>query len=252
MKKCPYCGTQYSDVTLSFCLQDGTPLVMDAPAETPTAVLGETATRVRVPVAGPESAGWNESQVTRVAAPPPAQPKRSYTGVAVALTAVGMLVLFGIIGVAAIVFFRNSQQPVVSNLNNRTNTTISTYSTPYTIASPVRTPPPSPAMTPQTPPDRTPPPLLSSYPSTTRLKFSHGSYSTSFSGEVNPGDTRSLVLSCRSGQSLSASISSGASCVSIRGGGSSYRTTTSSGDNYITVANTCSSVAHFSISITII
>src|SRR5215475_248155 len=27
MKRCPKCNSQYSDATLSFCLQDGTPLI---------------------------------------------------------------------------------------------------------------------------------------------------------------------------------------------------------------------------------
>ncbi len=31
MKRCPSCGRSYADTTLNFCLEDGTPLVVDAP-----------------------------------------------------------------------------------------------------------------------------------------------------------------------------------------------------------------------------
>lgn len=109
MKKCPQCGTQYSDVTLSFCLQDGTPLVVLPQSDTPTVVLGDADTVVR-------GAGrWGESQVTHVAQQPQGQP-RSNTALAVAGTAVGMLMLFGIIAIAAFIYMRSSGE-VASNTN---------------------------------------------------------------------------------------------------------------------------------------
>ena len=262
MKKCPQCGTQYSDVTLSFCLQDGTPLIVEPQTDTPTVVLGEEETvaarrgAVRIPVGDPSDA-WGQSQVTHVASPQP-EKKGSKMALAIGLTVAGMLLLFGIIGIAAIVFLRNAQQASVENVNIRPNTNIgvsnANYSTPYTTLSPVPTPAISPINSPRPSPVTTPPPppnVLSSYPSTTQLKFSRGSYSTSFSGDVNPGDTRSLVLSCRSGQSLSANIS-GSGCVNIRGGGSSFRTTTSGGDNYVTIVSNCSTVARFTVTISVI
>ncbi len=255
MKKCPQCGTQYSDVTLSFCLQDGTPLVVEPAADTPTVVLGETATRVRVPVGGEESDPWGKSQATQVAPPRPA--KKGNTALAVGLTAVGMLVLFGIIGLAAFLLLRNSRQTatnIVPNTNiTKPNLNYNSDPSPYVATSPMVKA--SPAQTVAPPPERTPappPPALASYPSTKRLVFGRGAYSTSFSGEVNPGDTRSLVLGCRYGQSLSATVSSGGDCVTIRGGGTSLRTTTNSGDNYVTLTNRCSSVAHFTVSISVI
>lgn len=268
MKNCPACKTQYSDDTLQFCLQDGTPLIwMDAP-ETATVVLGETETvvsrggqrRVSVPVGEPNSSSWQPSQVTHVATAIP-QKKGSNTLIAVAVTAIGMIVLFGVIGVAAIVFLQNRQQAGVQNINVSPNTNVfspntgyNSNPTPYATTSPVRTSTPdTPASTPQPTPARTPPPLvLRSYPSSTRLKFGRGAYSTSFSGEINPGDSRSLVLACRSGQTLSANVSSGGGCVQFRGGGSSLRTTTNRGDNYISVTNNCSSVVRFNVSVTVI
>src|SRR5436190_10623468 len=263
MKKCPQCGTQYSDVTLSFCLQDGTPLIVAPQTDTPTVVLGEeeaVAARrdaVRIPVGDPQSDAWGQSQVTHVASPQ-SEKKGSKMALAIGLTVAGMLLLFGIIGIAAIVFLRNAQHATLENVNIRPNTNIgvpnANFASPYTTLSPVPSPAITPINSPRPSPIATPPPpptVLSSYPSTTRLKFSRGSYSTSFSGDVNPGDTRSLVLSCRSGQSLSANIS-GSGCVNIRGGGSSFRTTTRGGDNYVTIVSTCSTVARFTVTISVI
>jgi len=115
MKKCPKCGTQYADVTLSFCLQDGTPLIVAPQTDTPTVVLGEEETvaarrdAVRIPVGDPQSDAWGQSQVTQVAPPQP-EKKGSKMALAIGLTVAGMLLLFGIIGIAAIVFLRNAQQ----------------------------------------------------------------------------------------------------------------------------------------------
>lgn len=259
MKICPACKTRYSDDTLRFCLQDGTPLAHSLEGETPTVVLAETETvaaRRGDPglssMSDPGSAAWQHSQVTHVATQG-AEKKSSNTTVAVAATAVGMLLLFAIAGVGAFLVFKssggigNSEPP--KNVN--TSNSLATISpTPMSSPTATRTASPSPTST----PDATPTPQRprASYPSTSRLKFARGAYTTSFSGELNPGDSRSLVLACRAGQSLSASITSGGSCISIRGGGGSMRTTTSGGDNYVTVANGCSGVVRFSITISVI
>jgi hypothetical protein len=265
MKTCPQCGTRYSDDTLSFCLQDGTPLVGQV-TENPTVFLGEAETAasrrdaVRVTVGDPDSGNWGQSQVTQVA---PVKPEKKAwnTALAVLLTAVGMLVLFGIVGVVAIVFFRNSQLAGVQNTDTTPSVNIRVRNgndnlTPPVTASPTRsassTPKPPPSPSPTVDVDLPPPPAGVPYPSTTRLKFGRGAYSTSFGGLINPNDSRSLVLACRSGQSLSANVSSPGSCVTIRGGGSSFSITTSGGDNYITLSNNCSSIVKFSIRITVI
>jgi hypothetical protein len=257
MKKCPQCGTQYSDVTLSFCLQDGTPLIVAPQADTPTVVLGDTETAIprrdaiRVPIDDPNSGGWDKSQVTHVAQPP--EKKSSKTALAVLLTIIGMLLLFGIIGIAAILFWPRPSPESARNSNN-TNVVIpnNNSATPSSTVSPIKTAQINPASTPRPSPATTfASPASSSYPPTTRLKFGRGGYSTSFSGDINPGDSRSLVLACRSGQTLTANLS-GSSCVSIRGSGTSFRTTTSSGDNYVTVVSTCSTTARFTITISVI
>ena len=256
MKKCPQCGTVYSDVTLSYCLQDGTPLVVESQAEIPTVVLGETETAarrdaIRVPIEDPAATASQKSQVTQ----PAAQPARSgsNTILAVLLTVIGMLILFGVIGVLVILWPKPDQASVQNTNNSNLLIPSSNSPTPLAKASPIQTPAstqrPSPQTTVALPPQ---PPVLSHYPATTRLAFAHGAYTTSFSGDVNPGDSRSLVLACRSGQTLSATVTSGRNCVNVAGGGPTMRTTTTRGDNYITLTNGCSSVAHFSISITVL
>jgi hypothetical protein len=251
MKKCPLCGTQYTDETLSYCLQDGTPLGLAPQAETPTVVLGETETfaprdqPIRVPITGTDP-------VTHT--PASKEKDGSYTVYAVVLTAIGMLLLFGLVGLGVIIFWSRPDPQLARNSDNvNTVNPVGASPSPSSKPSPIHTVQTTPGTTPRTSPESTtaPPPAPGRYPETTRLKFAHGAVTTSFSGEVNPGDSRSLVLACRSGQSLSASINSGTNCVTVRGG-SSMRMTTSGGDNYITVTNTCTTIARFSISITVI
>lgn len=50
MKYCPSCGTQYTDDTLRFCLQDGSQLTPGRESEARTVVLDETPTLTRNPV----------------------------------------------------------------------------------------------------------------------------------------------------------------------------------------------------------
>ena len=151
MKSCPSCKTQYSDDTLQFCLQDRTPLTGLAETEAFTVVLDETETvvgrkgpdRVGVPL---NDTAWSPSQVTRVAAAIP-EKKGSNTAVAIILTALGMLVVFGLIGFAALVFWRNSQS-TASNSGNTASVPGGTVNTNYnSLPIPQSTPTPKPAST---------------------------------------------------------------------------------------------------------
>ena len=263
MKQCPKCTAVYLDETLAFCLQDGTPLTDSNPSNSPTEVFAATELVTSVRPGGQQAdPRFMDSQVTRVGSlagqPFPQQPPapKSNTALVVGLTAGGMLLLFVVIGIVAALVYMNSgtvagnEPPKNMNVTNRLATLSPTPTSSPTATQTPSTPKPTPTSTPETTP--TPPPERASYPATSRLKFARGAYTTSFSGQINPGDNRSLVLACRAGQSLSASISGGGSCVSIRGGGSSMRTTTNSGDNYISVTNTCSTVVKFSITITVI
>lgn len=254
MKNCPSCGTQYSDDSLQFCLQDGTPLAQ-------AYFEPEQVTRVRT--GGQQSdPRFMESQVTKVGSfGSQIQEKPSSntwkTVLAVGLTAFAMLILFGFIGLAAFVMMKSSGNTNSNDLRSRNSnlTNLFTLNIPSSTQTPSVTPtrvPATPTPAPFKTPDPTPTPLvLARYPATTRLKFTRGAFTTSFSGDVNPGESRSLVLACRYGQTLSANLSGGG-CVTFRGGGTSTRFGTSGGDNFLTVSNNCQQVARFSISITVI
>lgn len=109
MKHCPTCKTNYADDTLQFCLEDGTPLTGLHDTESPTVAFTETEAETVVRSSGPTRVEvpptevWQEqqSQVTQVppqqfqfqSQPPP--PKKSNTALAIFLTALAMIILFG-------------------------------------------------------------------------------------------------------------------------------------------------------------
>jgi ketosteroid isomerase-like protein len=137
MKQCPNCRTTYTDDSLQFCLQDGSPLSAVANAEQPTAVWNEPETVVR-PRA---SENWQPSQTT-----PIAPPKKSNTLFVVLLTAFVTLLLFGG-AVGAWLFVRNRNADVAVNRNqnnpansyNRTNVAASPTASPKTSPTPTAT-----------------------------------------------------------------------------------------------------------------
>ncbi|MBV9215044.1 MAG: hypothetical protein JO053_02620 [Acidobacteria bacterium] len=248
MKKCPACNQQFSD-EYAFCLNDGTNLV---PAGITISYDQEQQTVVR---------SGEQNTVVRpggtAAATPPSARSGGIPFYMWLFPLLGLIIGIGLIGGYVILSkVLSSGTTTVANTNTNTFPTSPTPfgGTPPSTISPTpvvtpmidRTPPPAP--TPQT----TPPPQLATYPSTTRLKFARGAVATSFSGDVNPGGSRAVVLACRAGQSLSASVTSTGGCISIRGGGSSYRTYTSGGDNYITLTNSCSNVSHFNLSVSVL
>ena len=114
MKQCPTCQSQYTDDTLQFCLQDGSPLrfVAGSPESAAAAFNGEQETIVAgrkseqinpPPVTSPT--GWNPSQYqSNPAVQPPAG--KSGATAAVFATAFVMLLLFGFVGIGAWLYFR--------------------------------------------------------------------------------------------------------------------------------------------------
>jgi ketosteroid isomerase-like protein len=109
MKKCPTCNIAYTDDTLQFCLQDGTPLTFMQTAA-PTVQWSEPETVVR----------------PRAENPPPNQtpqtpPKKSNTLFVVLLTALVTLLLFGG-AIGAWLFLRNRNADVASNRNQSSST----------------------------------------------------------------------------------------------------------------------------------
>ena len=128
MKTCPACKTQYTDDTLRFCLQDGTPLMSTGDIETPTVVSKQPA--------------W-ESQVTRVA---PVRPKKGpRMAIIVAAAALAILALIGAAFVGTWLYFRNAQSGATNNISVKANIPAQI---PNANAKPSSTPPISPSPTP--------------------------------------------------------------------------------------------------------
>ena len=98
MKHCPNCRTRYTDDTLRFCLQDGTPLAADAEQLPPTVAFGEAETETvisprqveRLPVDAPQNYQTNRLQNPEIAHAPTetaALPRKSRTLPVILLTA---------------------------------------------------------------------------------------------------------------------------------------------------------------------
>lgn len=107
MKTCPACLTQYTDDTLMYCLQDGSPLSTAPRSGAPTVVLGETETLVNAR-AGEPSLDTQESVRGNTEGSGRSGTRRgSRTALAVAITALLMLLVFGALGIAAFLYFRD-------------------------------------------------------------------------------------------------------------------------------------------------
>lgn len=133
MKYCPSCQTEYADDTLQFCLQDGTRLLI-ASSEPPTVAFGESETLVRpqsekmrfeIPNSG--SANYPPNQRTSASAAPTAENSKSKTALTIFLTAFGMLLIFGLIGIGAWFYLKNNQTEIVKNSANSTNSVNQTF-----------------------------------------------------------------------------------------------------------------------------
>jgi hypothetical protein len=84
---------------------------------------------------------------------------------------------------------------------------------------------------------------------TARISFQRVSTQSTVSGVV--ASERSYVLAARSGQYLSATVSSGSGCVALANGSTSIGYTTSKGDNRVTVVNKCGGQSSFNLTVSI-
>ncbi len=122
MKTCPSCHTQYTDDTLRFCLQDGTPLEITSVTEQPTVSLAgqevETAARSNIRARDSEVTQWKpKSDVTHASSIKPPLSWGAKTALAVAATAVAMLLLFGVAGIGAWLYFSGGGDDIAKNTN---------------------------------------------------------------------------------------------------------------------------------------
>lgn len=122
MKQCPACRSQYSDDTLQFCLQDGTPLAPVAEREIETVVVPRPTV---------------ERAVEQVPAP------KRRTGLIVFVTALATMLIFGVIGIGYLMYSRGRTQNA-----SRENINISVNANGQQGARPSVSPTVSPTLTP--------------------------------------------------------------------------------------------------------
>lgn len=166
MKNCPRCGTQYTDDTLLFCLQDGTPLGAVIVSDPPTMVLNETETvarrgdRIRVPLGSEETNYEQNGQTTRV------MPSKSGPSVLAIVTFVigGLFFIAFALGLGAIwLYSRNDPSDIANNSGNRSSANVLTPANMSNFPVPTTTPyvskpPPGPSVLPTSTSGRVTPP----------------------------------------------------------------------------------------------
>jgi ketosteroid isomerase-like protein len=131
MKSCPSCHSNYTDDSLTYCLQDGNKLIAEQVSETeyPTVAFGDKTERFstnkevhQIQFDLPQNAqtARNQSFETQIASVQ--TPDRKSKTLVVALsTALGMLILFGAVGIGTWFYFSKDQPAVVSDLNKNSN-----------------------------------------------------------------------------------------------------------------------------------
>jgi hypothetical protein len=123
MKFCPNCQSQYTDDTLKFCLQDGTPLQEALFTQLPSEAEAETETVVAPRPPGQAYIPRETDPARRPAEPIPAA-KKSKTTTAVFLTIFAMLLFFSLAGLGAWFYFNGLSTDKNANLilaNKATN-----------------------------------------------------------------------------------------------------------------------------------
>ena len=228
MKRCPQCGNTYSDENL-FCLEDGTPLQQFS--DTTHASLSDDTPTVFIP-------SFSSQSMSR---PVPVQRQNNWL-YPVAGVLAGLAVFLGLFA-GLIMFYKlgaNDKQPekkaAVKEADKPAATPLPTAAT---IATAAMTP--APAIDPAAAPAYLSP--------QTRVRFGKGKVSANVSGLVPPGADRSLVLACRAGQYLSASVSSPGGCVTFANGSGNVESYTVGGDNFLYIRNKCAADGSFNMTV---
>ncbi len=129
MKHCPKCQTEYTDETLQFCLQDGTPLVQDSMAnsqssydtDAETLVVPKRVEPIRFDL--PSSYKTNQTNQNAWETSQPLiverEAKKSNTAMTVALTFLGTVLLLSLGAVGTWLYLRdNNKKQVAVNISN--------------------------------------------------------------------------------------------------------------------------------------
>lgn len=145
MKQCPTCHSQYTDDTLQFCLQDGSPLYLAGThGEQETIVSGRPSNQTSAPPAT-NPTGWNPNQYSSNPSLQTTE-KRSGATMAVFVTVFVMLLLFSFVGIGAWLYFRGAANDDSGNIfiakrsnsNTASNTTaVPTKPTPLATTTPL-------------------------------------------------------------------------------------------------------------------
>jgi len=164
MKYCPKCQTSYTDDSLQFCLQDGMPLDEFPDQSSPTVAFETDSETVVSPKRveqirfEPPSSYQNEWQPSQsVIVQPPV--KKSNTPAIVLLTALGTILLLGLGGIGAWLYFSRSKTEVAVNVNtapanrssnaNPLNNQILTNNSPTPAPTQTAAPTPQPTLKPE-------------------------------------------------------------------------------------------------------
>jgi len=131
MKQCPKCGNSYTDDTLRFCLEDGTPLIFadeqptvmrsggrdaNKTEELPNFVTGQAGDGIRVTVPTAEPA----TQAQQILAP--AKSRSILLTVLIAVVALGGLVVIATAGIAGFLYYSNTGRSQIAISNSSTPT----------------------------------------------------------------------------------------------------------------------------------
>jgi len=117
MKHCPTCGTQYTDVSLKFCLQDGAMLGDRSSTDTPTVAFPEKAT-IEARRDDSQVTQWRSERTAETAAA--GAERRSGVVIPVIATAAVMLFVFGVVTIGLWLYLTRGQ--VESPRNNSAST----------------------------------------------------------------------------------------------------------------------------------
>jgi hypothetical protein len=234
MKQCPQCNQAYGDDSLRYCLADGAPLVQVYSAtEQPTVVL---------PSPGP-------APITNKVVVGGVHPLFKYLAVGLA----ALLLLFAGGGLALFLMWQSNNAPAANNAERvaipAQSATPAATSSRTPAEKPVKTPVSSPTLSEPKTPATPKPPQPAADPGVTRIAFRKGRVGETVSGNLNR--KREFVLRTLAGQSLSASIRSANGCAVFDNGSSNTSFTTSSGDTYLRVENSCGDATRFSLTVTV-
>lgn len=117
MKICPHCQTTYTDDSLQFCLQDGSPL---APVNTQSWSESETLVSPKYSTNKISGSTWqppNSNADSNDALHPTAPPQKSKTGLTIALTALITLLVAGGAVAGFLIYQHNKKTETAQNIN---------------------------------------------------------------------------------------------------------------------------------------